>query len=79
MVERVVLVANQRQSIDIRYMSHCHSIIPRAICILLESDATRFARVLEGHDVRRGTLSNPSLQGSILNAVTTVRDIAKVT
>ena len=52
LVERVVLVANQRQIIDIRYMSRCHSNIPpRALCILLENDVTRFARVLVGHNL----------------------------
>ena len=34
-------------------------IIPRAFYILQENDVTRFARVLVGHNVKRGTLSNP--------------------
>ena len=52
LVERVVLVANQRQIIDIRYMLRCHSNMPPlALCILLENDVTRFARVLVPSDL----------------------------
>ena len=65
MVEKVLLVTNQRHvSIFVTCHVACATAVygyrvPSVICILLENDATRFARVLVEHNVKRGTLSNP--------------------
>ena len=63
LVEKVLLVTNQRHvSIFVTCHVACATAVyrvPSVMCILLENDATRFARVLVEHNVKRGTLSNP--------------------